>query len=234
MPLASKSHPIHVIHRAGAAALGLGLWVFAALGFAQGLSFFSTRGEPILGLSSNGLLSTISLVAGAVLLAAALLGGPIASTTTTTLGVAFLVSGLAHFAILHTAANILAFGLSNVFFSIIAGMLLLFLGVYGRVTGGLPDENPYRRARRDRSDYGQSRDNAARDAGQKQQLIAAELAVAEGHATVEQEALVAAERRRQRRSEQQRIARNVNTPPSLGVDSTARSESNGNASQRRT
>lgn len=210
MPRTTRNtHPIHIVHRAGAATLGLGLWVFAALGFASGLRFFATRGEPILGLSSNGLLSTISLVAGAALLVAALLGGPIASTTTITLGTAFLVSGLAHFAILHTGANILAFGLSNVFFSLIAGMLLLFLGLYGRVSGGLPVENPYRQARQ----HSETSSGALtpKDTSRDRTLIAAELAVAEGHGTAEQEALVENERRRRRRDEQDRIARNLNT-----------------------
>lgn len=231
MPLISRStHPIHVIHRAGSAILGLGLWVFAALGFAQGLAFFSTQGPPVLGLSSNGFLSTISVVAGAILLVAAILGGPTASTATAVLGVAFLVSGLAHFAIINTAVNLLAFRLPNVFFSIIAGLLLLFFGTYGRVTGGLPEDNPYHH-RRDHTDgHDESDILTAEESTEKQRLIDAEMAFGEGHATADQQFLVRREQRRQQRHERQRIANNIDDanrigrqnrdPPSGGTHST--------------
>ena len=46
--------------------------VFGLLGFAGGLDFFSTDGGEVLGMSSNGLLSTISLLTAAVLVVAAL------------------------------------------------------------------------------------------------------------------------------------------------------------------
>ena len=46
--------------------------VFGLLGFAGGLDFFSTDGDSILGMSSNGLLSTISVLTAAVLVVAAL------------------------------------------------------------------------------------------------------------------------------------------------------------------
>jgi hypothetical protein len=39
----------------------------------------------------------------------------------------------------------LAFRLPDVFFSIGAGLVLLLLGAYGRVSGHLPDDNPYRK-----------------------------------------------------------------------------------------
>ncbi|WP_236836748.1 DUF4383 domain-containing protein, partial [Blastococcus sp. KM273129] len=68
--------------------------VFGILGFADGLDFFSTEGERILGLSSNGLLSTISVVTAAVLVAAAVRGPRIASTVMIVVGVLFLVSAL--------------------------------------------------------------------------------------------------------------------------------------------
>ena len=59
------------VHRIGAVAVAAVILVFGLLGFAGGLAFFSTSGEPILGMSSNGLLSTISVVTAAVLIAAA-------------------------------------------------------------------------------------------------------------------------------------------------------------------
>ncbi len=41
----------------------------------------------------------------------------------------------------------LAVGVSNVIFSFVSGALLLFLGAYGRFTGGLPADNPYQQER---------------------------------------------------------------------------------------
>lgn len=179
------------VHRVGALLLGLGLWVFAILGLVRRLSFFSTQGQPVLGLSSNGVLSLLSLLVGAVLLAAAARGGRTASTVTTVIGGLFLLSGLAHLAILNTEANLLAFELPNVLFSLIAGMLLLFLGLYGRLSGGLPADNPYAQARHpvdDEPDAGgeTAHQQAEQQRAQDDEMIAAEIAVAEGHATAEQ------------------------------------------------
>ncbi|MGW0891583.1 DUF4383 domain-containing protein [Saccharopolyspora sp. NPDC002578] len=196
-----RVHPVHVVHRVGAGALGLGLWVFAGLGFAHGLSYFSTSGQPVLGLSSNGLLSTISLVAGCLLISAALWKGPAASTATAVLGCVFVLSGLAHLAILNTPFNYLAFGMPNVVFSLIAGLVLLILGSYGRVTGDLPLGNPYR------VDRGAvvSLDVSSTPGAREQEMVDAELAMAEGNPTRDQEALVRSEQTRLRAIERARL-----------------------------
>jgi hypothetical protein len=62
---------LDTVHRVGAILFGLGLWVFGILGLVNRLDPFSLDGAPVLGLSSNGLLSLISLVVGGVLIAAA-------------------------------------------------------------------------------------------------------------------------------------------------------------------
>jgi Domain of unknown function (DUF4383) len=131
------------VHRIGAVAVALVIGTFGVLGFADGLAFFSTEGERILGLSSNGLLSLISVVTAVVLIAAAFRGPRIASTVMIAIGILFLVSALANLAVLRTEFNVLAFALPNVVFSVVAGLLLLLLGAYGRVTGNLPPDSPY-------------------------------------------------------------------------------------------
>jgi hypothetical protein len=141
----SPGNRVLAVHRAGAIAVALVVLVFGLLGFAGGLDFFSTSGEPILGMSSNGLLSTISVVTALVLIAAALRGPRVASTVMIVVGSLFLLSGLAHLAILRTSFNFLAFEMSNVFFSFGAGLTLLLLGAYGRVSGNLPPDSPYAR-----------------------------------------------------------------------------------------
>ena len=172
------------VHRIGAALLGAGLCVFGVLGFVNHLEFLAVRGQVVLGLASNGLLSTISLIVGAVLITAALRGGEISSTITVEVGLLFLLSGLLNLAVLDTELNLLAFRLSNVLFSFIAGMLLLFLGAYGRFSGGLPTDNPYYQQRH-------PNDPTLGDGDpETDRWAAAEEAVAAGHATPEQEQLV--------------------------------------------
>lgn len=134
---------LDLVHRVGAVVFGLGLWVFGGLGLANRLDWFSTTGQPILGLSSNGLLSVISLVVGALLIASAVRGGRMASTVLTVVGAAFLLSGVLNVLVLEGPYNILAFGMSNVVFSLVSGGLLLVMGSYGRFTGRLPDDSQY-------------------------------------------------------------------------------------------
>ena len=139
--------PLDHLHRIGAVVFGLGLAGFGILGLAAGLEMFSTSGRTVLGLSSNGLLAIISILVGAVLVAAGLRGGRTASTILVIAGSAFVLSGLVNAIVLGTRLNLLAFQISNVVFSFVAGALLLFLGAWGRFGGHLPDDNPYRRER---------------------------------------------------------------------------------------
>jgi hypothetical protein len=169
------------VHRGGATALGGFLWVFAILGFVHQLPFLSTSGR-IFGLSTNGALSTISLVVGAVLLGSAVRGGRSASTVTASVGVLFLLSGLVHLAIVNTSANVLSFRLPNVFFSLAAGMLLLGVGAYGRLSGHKLPDNPYRRP--------PAEDRALQD---EPELGDAEQAVAADTATFEQQRQIQAD-----------------------------------------
>jgi uncharacterized protein DUF4383 len=140
------------VHRVGAVGVAAVILVFGLLGFAGGLDYFATEGEQVLGLSSNGLLSTISVVTAVVLIAAAVRGPRVASTVMIVVGVLFLISALANLAVLRTGLNVLAFKLSNVFFSLGAGLLLLLLGAFGRISGNLPPDNPYARRVEDGDD----------------------------------------------------------------------------------
>ncbi len=141
---APDTHVI-VIHRVGAFTVAAAIGVFGVVGLLGGLAFFDTHGRSVLGLSSNGLLAVISLVTAAVLVAAAVRSGWLASTVMMVVGSLFLISALVNLVVLDTAFNVLAFRLPNVFFSIAAGFVLLVLGAYGRVSGHLPDNNPYRK-----------------------------------------------------------------------------------------
>lgn len=187
---------LDLVHRIGSAVFGAGLCVFGALGVANRLEFLAVQGTSVLGLASNGLLATISLIVGGVLVGAALRGGRISSTITIIVGVLFLLSGLLNLAVLHTPLNLLGFRLSNVIFSLIAGMMLLFLGAYGRFSGGLSTDNPYYQQRHRNDPRTGADDMAGHDDIDDAELAAAELAVAEGHSTPEQERLVFEDARR--------------------------------------
>jgi len=186
-------HPLCRVYRTAAALFGLGLIVFGGLGLANELAFFSIHGHVILGLSSNGLLSTISIVVGAVLITASLVGGAVSSTTVSVVGALFLLSGLANLAVLDTSLNVFAFRIQNVLFSLVAGMAMLFVGLYGRVSGGLSKDNPYVRARRNEDpfeDLEARREAELMRLAEIEEIAVAEFAVAEGIATIEQELLV--------------------------------------------
>ena len=136
---------VFAVQRAGAVLVAVFLLVFGLLGFAGGLDYFSTEGERILGLSSNGLLSTISVVMAVVLLVAAARSPRVTSTIMIVAGSLFLLSALVNLAVLRTSFNLLAFEFENVVFSVVVGLLLLTLGAYGRISGHLPDDSPYAR-----------------------------------------------------------------------------------------
>lgn len=182
---------LSLVHRVGAVVFAAGLVVFGVLGLVNRLDPFSTSGTPILGLSSNGLLSVISLVVAAVLVAAAVRGGRTASTVTVGVGVAFLLSGVANVLVLGGPYNILAFRMSNVVFSLVAGGLLITLGSYGRFVGWLPDDNPYQQERHgDEPGHLPTVYSGEDDAVAVRELADAERAVVAHTATPEQAAAV--------------------------------------------
>ena len=181
-------HRIHTVHRAGAGVLGGFLLVFGLGGLTLGAEFLSTTGPIVMGLSTNGLLATLSLIVGTLLVAASVRGGPMASTVAVGVGGLFLVSGIAGVLVLNTPLNMLAFRMTNVIFSLLVGAALLFVGSYGRFTGRLPASSPY-------ADAGAGPIAPAgyrTDGAVERALAAAERAVARHAATSDQVARVRA------------------------------------------
>ncbi|MFF0746940.1 DUF4383 domain-containing protein [Streptomyces sp. NPDC004111] len=159
-------HRLAKVYRSGAALCGLILLAFGCLGFANQLAFFDTNGESVAGMSTNGLLSLISVLVGLLLVGAAIVGGNFASNVNMTIGVLFLLSGFVHLFILDKPANFLDFRMSNVVFSFLMGLLIMTFGMYGRVSGGLPHDNPYWRSRH-------SQEAAAEDVRRRARVAAA-------------------------------------------------------------
>ncbi|MBB0232507.1 DUF4383 domain-containing protein [Streptomyces calidiresistens] len=140
-------HRLSMIYRIGAGLIGAGLIFFGVLGLTERLGVFTTEDNTVLGLSTNGALSVLSIVFGLLLFVGMIKGGNFASDLNIVMGVAFVLSGFVNLALLERDWNILNFGIQNVLFSFVAGLLLMLFGMYGRVTGRLPYDNPYWRSR---------------------------------------------------------------------------------------
>lgn len=136
-------HHLATVYRYGAGFCGLVLLVFAGLGFADALSPFDTAGDTIAGMTTNVALSAISTVVGLALLAGAVIGGNFASVLNMTVGALFVLSGFAHIFVLDRPANVLDFGMTNVIFSFVMGLVIATFGMYGRVSSKLSHDNPY-------------------------------------------------------------------------------------------
>jgi hypothetical protein len=140
-------HRLNQVYRVGAGLIGLALTVFGVLGLIDRIGFFTTGNDTVAGLNTNGTLSVISICVGLILFAGLVIGGNVASTLNAFFGVVFIGSGFVNLALLDSGHNFLAFRMQNVLFSFVVGVLLMFFGMYGRVSGGLPHDNPYWRAR---------------------------------------------------------------------------------------
>lgn len=140
-------HSLSRVYRVGAGLIGLVLLVFGILGLTDQIGVFDTGSHTTAGLNTNGALSVLSICVGALLFVGMLIGKNFASTLNMILGVLFILSGFVNLALLDSSFNPLAFRIQNVLFSFVVGLLLMFFGMYGRVSGGLPHDNPYWRAR---------------------------------------------------------------------------------------
>jgi hypothetical protein len=195
---------VFAVQRFGAVLVGTTLLVFGLLGSTTGVPMLATHGARVLGLSSNGLLSALSLVVAAVLFWAAVRGPRVASTVMIVLGVLFLLSALGNMAVLETGLNVLAFQMSNVLFSIVVGLLLLLLGCYGRISGHLPETSPYAHLHAELvepTDVARTLEEHAADIAMR----AAEIAVVEHRATWDQRRRVQAMASAHTRADRRRI-----------------------------
>jgi hypothetical protein len=137
-------HAMTRVYRVGGGLCGVVLIAFGILGFLNQLDFLSTSGKSVAGLSSNGLLSVLSILVGLILIGAAVIGGNVASTVNIVVGSLFLLSGLVNLCVLRTDLNFLAFRMANVIFSFVIGLVILSCGLYGRVSGGMAADAPRR------------------------------------------------------------------------------------------
>jgi hypothetical protein len=207
---------VYAVQRTGAVVVALILLVFGLLGFAGGLDYFSTQGERILGLSSNGLLSTISVVMAVVLLVAAARSPRVTSTIMIVAGSLFLLSALVNLAVLRTSFNILAFEFENVVFSVVVGLLLLTLGAYGRISGHLPEDSPYAHPHELAEEEDDDLPTTPAEVAAEHAMRDAEVAVVQHVATNEQRRRVAAMAQVHSRGDRRRVWMSFDEAQRLG------------------
>ncbi|MER8186604.1 DUF4383 domain-containing protein [Kitasatospora sp. NPDC094015] len=136
-------HKLATVYRIGGGLGGVFLLVFGILGLLDHPSFLDTQGKEVIGLSSNGTLSVLSVVAGVILIVGAVIGGNVASNVNMIMGVLFVLAGFVGLMVLDSSANRLAFRIPNVIFSFVFGLVVVTFGMYGRVSSHLPHDNPY-------------------------------------------------------------------------------------------
>jgi hypothetical protein len=156
-------------------------------------------------MSSNGLLSTVSVVVALVLLAAAARSPRAASTVMMVLGPLFLLSAFVNAFVLETRLNWLAFSLGNIIFSLAVGLVLLLLGTYGRIGGHLPPDSPYAHPSDDESGYVDERPRTPEEVAAEEAMREAEIAVVQHAATPAQARRVRAMGQEHTRADRRRV-----------------------------
>jgi hypothetical protein len=128
------NHPLRPFYRVLAAAAGLYILVFGAVGVVQtsSSSMFDRSELVALGLRTNLAFSLASVAAGAVILLAVFVGRNVDRIVNLWGGIAFMLVGLAMMALLRTDLNFLNFSMATVIVSFVIGLVLFIGGLYGR------------------------------------------------------------------------------------------------------
>ena len=210
--LSAPASRVFAVQRTGAVLVALFLLAFGILGLASGQDFFSTDTRPVLGMSSNGLLSTLSLFVAIVLLVAAGRSPRTASTVLIVLGGLFLLSAVANSFVLGTRRNLLAFDVSNVVFSAAVGLPMLFIGAFGRFSGHLPPDSPYARPA-SAEEFLDERPRTPEEFAAERAMREAEVAVVQHTATPEQQRRVRAMAQAHTRTDRRRLWMELEAQP---------------------
>jgi purine-cytosine permease-like protein len=120
------NHRLHPVYRVLGAVVGLLLIAFAVVGFV-------VSGD-VLGAPASTAFCAICLVAGAVMVLAAVQGGNAAAQVNAYLGAALIVLGFVCMLTMHTDdANFLDASMADVVILFVAGVVGLAAGFYGRI-----------------------------------------------------------------------------------------------------
>ncbi|MER7888399.1 DUF4383 domain-containing protein [Micromonospora sp. NPDC094482] len=134
------NHPARPIYRAIGGLTGLYLVVFGVLGSitSAGGEFFAQDDTQILGQGTNLGFSLLSALLGLIVLAGTALGRNVDVVINQWLAYVLMVVSLGGLAFIRTDANIFNFSIATVIVVMTVGLVLLMVGMYGKV--GTDDE----------------------------------------------------------------------------------------------
>lgn len=129
------NHPLRPVYRVLGGLTGIWLLVFGVSGLFQtgGAGWFARGDWTALGVPTNRAFAAVSVVAGLVVVVAALVGRNVDRFVNLWGGVGFLAGGTLLMAISHTELNILNASVITSIASYVIGLVLLAAGLYGRV-----------------------------------------------------------------------------------------------------
>jgi hypothetical protein len=130
------NHRLRPLYRAITALAGAYVLAFGIVGLTQtsGTALFAQNGLPrALGLRTNPGFAIASVIAGAIVLAGAIIGRNLDVLINIISGIVFMTAGTLMLGLIQTNANLLAFSAATCIVSYILGTLLLTAGMYGKV-----------------------------------------------------------------------------------------------------
>ncbi|MEU1683517.1 DUF4383 domain-containing protein [Micromonospora zamorensis] len=142
------NHPARPIYRAIGGLTGLYLVVFGVLGIiaSMGDEIFAQDDTRVLGQGTNLGFSLLSVLLGIIVLVGTALGRNIDVAINQWLAYALMVIGLAGLAFIRTDANIFNFSITTVVVVLAASLVLLMVGMYGKV-GSEDEAEAFQKAR---------------------------------------------------------------------------------------
>jgi hypothetical protein len=129
------NHPLRPLYRALGALTGAYFVLFGLVGVivTAGDGLFGNGGDRVLGQQANLFWSIVSLVAGAIVLVATVVGRNLDTEVDKYVGWGLLVVGSYELAVIRTDANFLDFSISTVVVTYLAGLFLITAGFYSKV-----------------------------------------------------------------------------------------------------
>ncbi|TNH29867.1 DUF4383 domain-containing protein [Micromonospora orduensis] len=142
------NHPARPIYRAIGGLTGLYLVVFGVLGIiaSAGNEVLAQDDTKVLGQGTNLGFSLLSVLLGVIVLVGTGLGRNIDVAINQWLAYALMVVGLAGLAFIRTDANIFNFSITTVVVVLSAALVLLMVGMYGKV-GSDEEAEAFQKAR---------------------------------------------------------------------------------------
>jgi hypothetical protein len=130
------NHHLRPLYRALAGLVGVYMLVFGIVGFSEthGLPLFTQdQARWALGLRTNAAFALLSIVAGAVVIVANMIGRNLAHHVNQLAAVVLIVAGMAMLTLMRTDANIFAFSMVNVVVTFILALIVGTASLYDRV-----------------------------------------------------------------------------------------------------